>query len=389
MDVRILGGLSVRENGVSVTPAAAVPRQILALLATFAGRLVPASVLTEELWPGGAPRRARYELQAHIAGLRSLIAAALPQERGAADGRSAETVLAAEPGGYRLETGSGSHDVGQFARAAGAGYRAMEAGDLPRAALRLGEALALWRGEPYAGVAAGPRLRAEAERLEASRLSVLDQWAEAHLGLGRHAELLPELAPHTARYPLNEPLNAQFIVALLRSGRVEDALEVHRRLCALLQRDGGREPSARLRRLHDLLLAARHTPLRKIPAQPRALRPARRPAAQLPAPVAPAFSASAVSAVSAVSAASGALVPLARTAEPAQVPFRETMSTSVSTSMSPSVPESVTAAVPNAPAVPGARARTGRPPRTSGRRNAHQGWRHQAETAQRGVAGER
>ncbi|MFG2113321.1 BTAD domain-containing putative transcriptional regulator [Streptomyces sp. NPDC048718] len=385
MDVRILGGLSVRENGVSVTPAAAAPRQVLALLATFAGRLVPASVLTEELWPGGAPRRARYELQAHITGLRSLIAAALPQDRGAADGRSAETVLAAEPGGYRLDTGSGSHDVGQFSRAAGAGYRAMEAGDLPRAALRLGEALALWRGEPYAGVAAGPRLRTEAERLEASRFSVLDQWAEAHLGLGRHAELLPELALHTARYPLNEPLNAQFIVALLRSGRVEDALEAHRRLCALLQRDGGREPSARLRRLHDLLLAARHTPLRKIPTQQRALRPARRPAAQLPAPAFPAFPVSAAS--------SGALVPLARTAEPAQVPLRETMSTSVSisvsTTMSPSVPESVTAAVPNVPAVAGTRARTGRPPRTSGRRNAHQGWRHQAEAAQRGAAGER
>ncbi|MEU3073948.1 AfsR/SARP family transcriptional regulator [Streptomyces laurentii] len=275
MDVRILGGLSVRENGASVTPAAAVPRQILALLATFAGQIVPASVLMEELWPAGAPRRARHELKAYIGELRFLITAALPQGRGAGDGRTVETILAAEPGGYRLDTGRGSHDVWQFERAAGAGYRAMEAGDLTRATLRLGQALALWRGEPYAGVAAGPRLRAEAERLGASRLSVLDQWAEAHLGLGRHAELIPELALHAARHPLDEPLNAQFIVALLRSGRVEDALEVHRRLCALLRRDGGREPSARLRRLRDLLLAARHAPPRRVPAQPRALRPTR------------------------------------------------------------------------------------------------------------------
>lgn len=290
MDVRILGGLSVRENGVSITPTAAAPRQILALLAASADQIVPASVLMEELWPSGAPRRARAELRAHIHGLRSLINAALPHGHGRtdsrggsrtgvrADGRGAESVLAAEPGGYRLDTGGGSHDVWQFERAAGAGYRAMEAGDLPRAAVRLGEALALWRGEPYAGVTAGPRLRAEAERLEASRLSVLDQWAEAQLGLGRHAEMLPELALHAAQHPRNEPLNAQLMAALLRSGRVEDALEVYRRLCLALQRDCGREPSARLRRLHRALLSAREGPPHRMPPQPRGPRPARLPA---------------------------------------------------------------------------------------------------------------
>lgn len=77
MDVRILGGLSVRENGVSITPTAAAPRQLLALLTASADQVVPVTVLTEELWPSGAPRGARAELQAHIAELRSLIAAAL------------------------------------------------------------------------------------------------------------------------------------------------------------------------------------------------------------------------------------------------------------------------------------------------------------------------
>ncbi|MER7515947.1 AfsR/SARP family transcriptional regulator [Streptomyces sp. NPDC126499] len=282
MDVRILGGLSVRENGVSVTPTAAAPRQLLALLAAGADQIVPVSVLMEEVWPSGAPRGARAELHSHILGLRSLIATALPggrdggrdggrgagRDRG--DGRTAETVLAAQSGGYRLDTGGGSHDVWQFERAAGAGYRAMEAGDLPRAALRLGEALALWRGEPYAGVDAGPRLRAEIERLEASRLSVLDQWVEAQLGLGRHAEMVPELAVLVARHPVNESLHAQFMVALLRSGRTDDALDAFRRLCAALQRDGGREPSARLRRLHRTLLTVRDTARPRIPAQAQA-----------------------------------------------------------------------------------------------------------------------
>ncbi|WP_190103332.1 AfsR/SARP family transcriptional regulator, partial [Streptomyces tanashiensis] len=245
------------------TPTAAAPRQLLALLTASADQVVPVTVLTEELWPSGAPRGARAELQAHIAELRNLIAAAL---RGAApaeprpgwsDRRSADAILVSQPGGYRLDTGGGVNDVWQFERAAGAGYRAMEAGDLSRAALRLGEALALWRGEPYAGVAAGPRLRREIERLETSRLSVLDQWVEAQLGLGRHAELVSELTGLVARYRTNEPLHAHLMVALLRCGQHDEALIVYERLRVALKSESGMEPSARLRRLQRSVLAVR------------------------------------------------------------------------------------------------------------------------------------
>ncbi|ALO08529.1 Putative SARP family pathway specific regulatory protein [Streptomyces venezuelae] len=271
MDVRILGGLSVRENGVSITPTAAAPRQLLALLTASADQVVPVTVLTEELWPSGAPRGARAELQSHIAELRRLIAAALICEDNPADNRpgwsdrrTADAVLVSQPGGYRLDTGGGVHDVWQFERAAGAGYRAMEAGDLTRAALRLGEALALWRGEPYAGVAAGPRLRREIERLEASRLSVLDQWIEAQLGLGRHAELVSELSGLVARYRTNEALHAHYLVALLRCGHHDEALTAYERLRAALAGESGTEPSARLRRLHRSVLTVRNTAGRSV-----------------------------------------------------------------------------------------------------------------------------
>ncbi|MFE5796018.1 BTAD domain-containing putative transcriptional regulator [Streptomyces sp. NPDC056503] len=265
MDIHILGGLSVREGGVSITPTAAAPRQVLALLTAFAGQVVPVTVLTEELWPSGAPRGARTELAAHIAELRALIARALHEsEEDAAAGRwterrTADAVLVSLPGGYRLDTGVGVHDIGQFERAAGAGYRAMDAGDLVRASLRLGEALALWHGEPYAGVAAGPCLRREVERLESARLSVLDQWVEAQLGLGRHEEILSELPGLAARYATNEPLQAHLMVALLRCGRHEEALAVYERLRTVLHRETGMEPCARLRRLQHSVLAVRHT----------------------------------------------------------------------------------------------------------------------------------
>ncbi|MGW0121085.1 AfsR/SARP family transcriptional regulator [Streptomyces sp. NPDC003327] len=275
MDVRILGGLSVRENGVSITPTAAAPRQLLALLTANADQIVPVTVLTEELWPSGAPRGARAELQGHIAELRALITRALrdadPAEPrpGWSDRRTADAILVSVPGAYRLDSGGGANDVWQFERAAGAGYRAMEAGDLSRAALRLGEALALWRGEPYAGVAAGPRLRMEIERLETSRLSVLDQWVEAQLGLGRHAELLAELPGLVARYRTNEPLHAHLMVALLRCGRHDEALAVFDGLRAALLKESGMEPSGRLRRLQRSVLALRNTappPAARVPA---------------------------------------------------------------------------------------------------------------------------
>ncbi|MEU7293434.1 AfsR/SARP family transcriptional regulator [Streptomyces exfoliatus] len=284
MDVRILGGLSVRENGVSITPTAAAPRQLLALLTASADQVVPVTVLTEELWPSGAPRGARGELQAHIAELRALITAALlrgtePAETDSdwSDRRTADAILVSQPGGYRLDTGGGAHDVWQFERAAGAGYRAMEAGDLPRAALRLGEALALWRGEPYAGVAAGPRLRREIERLETSRLSVLDQWVEAQLGLGRHADLVSELSGLVARYRTNEPLHAHYMVALLRCGQHDEALTVFERLRVALKGESGMEPSARLHRLQRSVLTVRNTVARPVyaPRVPSQYDPAR------------------------------------------------------------------------------------------------------------------
>ncbi|MFF8604559.1 BTAD domain-containing putative transcriptional regulator [Streptomyces sp. NPDC015346] len=263
MDVRILGGLSVRENGVSITPTAAAPRQLLALLAAHADQVVPLTVLMEELWPSGAPRGARVELQSHILDLRALITTALrgagPPDPGAAwlERHTAEAVLVSLPGGYRLDTGGGSNDAWQFERAAGAGYRAMEAGDLQRAARRLQEALALWHGDPYAGVAAGPHLRTEIERLEASRLSALDQWVEAQLRLGRHFEMISDLAELVAQYRTNEPLHGQFMVALLRCGRQDEALEVYQRLRNGLKKETGMEPSARLRRLQRSILTVR------------------------------------------------------------------------------------------------------------------------------------
>ncbi|WP_406730284.1 BTAD domain-containing putative transcriptional regulator [Streptomyces sp. NBC_01794] len=256
MDIDVLGALAVRENGISVTPTAPKPRQVLALLALHADQVVPVASLTEELWGENPPRSARTTLQTYVLQLRELISTAL--KSAPADDRpcTAKDVLITSPGGYLLNSGGGSSDVREFERLAGLGYRAMDAGDFPGAARQLRDSLALWSGSAFADVQAGPQLDMEIRRLEETRLCALDQRIEADLRLGRHRELLGELTVLVSRYRTHENLHGQFMLALHRSGRRSEALHVYQRLRAALVRELGLEPSAALRRLQRSILMA-------------------------------------------------------------------------------------------------------------------------------------
>ncbi|MER7847468.1 AfsR/SARP family transcriptional regulator [Kitasatospora sp. NPDC096077] len=261
MDIELLGTLAVREQGRSITPTAPKPRQVLALLALHADQVVPISALIEELWAGTPPRSARTTLQTYVLQLRALIATALGQGDGEGAGggagrRTAKDVLVTVPGGYLLDTGNGTSDVREFDRLAGRGYRAMDAGDFPGAARLLREALSLWSGPAFADVNGGIQLDTEALRLEETRLCALDQRIEADLRIGRHRELLAELTVLASRYRTHENLHGQFMLALHRSGRRGEALDVYQRLHQTLVRELGLEPSAALRRLQRSILMA-------------------------------------------------------------------------------------------------------------------------------------
>ncbi|WP_327180576.1 AfsR/SARP family transcriptional regulator [Streptomyces sp. NBC_01334] len=268
MDIEILGALAVQENGVSITPTAPKPRQVLALLALHADRVVSVSDLIEELWGTTPPRSARTTLQTYVLQLRELIAVALDRDGHggpqAADGtcarRTAKEVLVTMPSGYLLASGGGASDVRTFERLSGMGYRAMDAGDFPGAARQLREALALWTGTAFADVQTGEQLDMEIKRLEENRLCALDQRIEADLRLGRHRELLAELTVLVNRYRTHESLHGQFMLALYRSGRRGEALEVYQRLRATLVRDLGLEPSAGLQRMQRSILTASPEP---------------------------------------------------------------------------------------------------------------------------------
>jgi DNA-binding SARP family transcriptional activator len=250
MEIKVLGPLEARENGVSITPTAGKPRQLLALLAVQAGHVVTVPTLIEELWGMAPPRSALTTLQTYVLQVRRKIDAALLRD----GSNGAKDVLVTRYGGYMLEVPGENIDIRSYERLAVAGQRALEMGRLDSASSLLSAALAVWRGPFLVDVQTGVRLSMEFTRLQESRLGALESRINADLRLGRHQELLSELAMLTAQYPMHENICGQYMIALYRSGRQWRALEAYQTLRGTLTEDLGVEPSMRLRRLHSAIL---------------------------------------------------------------------------------------------------------------------------------------
>ncbi|MER5732991.1 AfsR/SARP family transcriptional regulator [Streptomyces sp. NPDC002138] len=268
MKFRVLGPLSAEVNGGSIVPTARKPRQILTLLALYPGRVMPVPTLMEEIWGTDLPQSALTTLQTYILQLRRRLGTAMgPGGPGAAGGEAgggpggldgagggAKDILATRHGGYLLQIPPECVDVFEYENLVAGGHAAFEAGDDESAAAQLRKALALWEGPALVDVRVGPILEIEVMRLEESRLVTMERRIDVDLRLGRHGELLAELAEMIARHPQHEGLHSQAMVALYRSGRQARALDVYRRLRTRLIEDLGVEPSPQLQRLHQAML---------------------------------------------------------------------------------------------------------------------------------------
>ncbi|MEV4538581.1 AfsR/SARP family transcriptional regulator [Asanoa sp. NPDC049518] len=228
------------------------PRKVLALLLLHANLVVPVETLIAELWGDDPPASAQTTLQTYILKIRRMLVTALA----VCPNHLASEILVTASGGYRLNVGPGELDLHEYERLAAAGRAALDQGDDVEGARLLGEALDLWKGSALVDVRLGPVLQAEVQRLEEGRLSLWRQRIEADLRAGRHQAVLGDLGWLAARHPLNEDLQAQYMVALYRAGRRTDALEAFHRLRGTLQDDLGLEPSQRVQRLQHAILTA-------------------------------------------------------------------------------------------------------------------------------------
>ena len=116
------------------------------------------------------------------------------------------------------------------------------------------DALALWRGPALADLEHEPFAQIAIERLEEIRLAALEQRVDAELALGRHRELVGELDELAAQHPFHEPFALRLMLALYRSGRQADALDVYRRTRERLVDGFGIEPGRELRELERAIL---------------------------------------------------------------------------------------------------------------------------------------
>jgi DNA-binding SARP family transcriptional activator len=244
VEVLLLGVVEVRVGDVPLPITAAQQRVVLAALALAGGQPVTGDALCEHLWPEAVPATARTSLHNTIRRLRTALADA-----------GAGPVLETGPAGYQLALGPDDVDAARAERLVEAA-RSHAAADEPAGALAAYDAaLALWRGEPLADLAASGWLTPVAEQLGDLRVAATEEWADLARGSGRAEESVERLRPLVEAHPLRESLRARLMLALHDAGRNAEALEEYARARELLVRELGTEPGAVLREAHARVLA--------------------------------------------------------------------------------------------------------------------------------------
>jgi DNA-binding SARP family transcriptional activator len=258
LDFRLLGPLEVFDGARAVVIGGGKRRSLLALLLLHGNEVVSADRLIDALWGERPPPTAAKGLQVYVSQLRKEL-----QNGADRDG----DVLVTRANGYLLVLGPDDVDVQRFERSVNAGERALAAGEPDRAAQRLRQGLALWRGPPLADFTYEAFAQQEIARLDELRLVALEQRIDADLALGRHAQVVGELEALVREHPMRERIRGQLMLALYRCGRQAEALEAHRDGRRHMSDELGLEPAPELRELEAKILA--HSPELAAPAAPR------------------------------------------------------------------------------------------------------------------------
>ncbi|MDP4504033.1 AfsR/SARP family transcriptional regulator [Nonomuraea turcica] len=270
LEIRCLGPWEVEADGVPVKIAGQRRIGVLARLALAAGQPVPTDRLLADVWESSSAAK---QLHIVVSKLRETFAP-----------HGGAKIIQTVPGGYLLAVEHDHVDAHAFTRLSRRARTSHAEGAMATADALFRGALGLWRGPALADVDT-PWARVEADRLEAERMSVLEDHAELRLAAGDHRAVAGELAVHVRAHPVRERPAAQLMLALYRDARAAEALEVYQRLRRVMVEELGIEPGAELRRLHQAVLVkdpvldlapaqqatlARHVAPAELPADTRA-----------------------------------------------------------------------------------------------------------------------
>ena len=246
LEYRVLGSVTVTVDGEPVPLGGARQRRLVAILLVHRNSVVSADHLAEIVFAGEPTPAARTTLRSYVSRLRKAV-----DGDDAANGRS--HVVTRSPG-YMLTAPDDLVDTGRFEALVEDGRARLAKDDPVAAATAFRDALALWRGEPYAEFADEDWARPEAQRLAELRLLAHEQLIDAELAAGRPAEVIPALEGLVAEHPLRDGFHERLMLALYRSGRHVDALRAFQDYRRVLSDELGLDPSPALVELERRIL---------------------------------------------------------------------------------------------------------------------------------------
>jgi DNA-binding SARP family transcriptional activator len=240
LDVRLLGPLEVRVDGVPV----AIPRgntaTVLAILLDEASSVVPLESIVRAVYGMDIPQDPETQVQNTIGVLRRKLGAARDR---------VETVGRA----YRIHIDATELDTSRCKTKEDRARALRAEGRLDEAAAALREALGEWRGPALANLS-GTTVDSIRRRYDEHRLALLERRIDLDLELGRAAEVVDELRQVVAVHGTRQRFTALLMRALHASGRSAEALEAFAALKERLADEFGADPDQVLRDLHTAIL---------------------------------------------------------------------------------------------------------------------------------------
>ncbi|MEV0701969.1 BTAD domain-containing putative transcriptional regulator [Saccharopolyspora sp. NPDC050389] len=217
---------------------------VLMLLLANNGRFVQVGELIDGLWGDRAPVTGEAVIRTYISRLRRMLS-----------GHGLGSAIRSQAGGYLLDPSLFVLDSTEFADLVESARREHTAGNASAAADHLAAALDLWTGTALAGVP-GEAAERERSRLERLKLTATQELLRIRLELGEHAEVVAEVPLLIEQNRLEEPLYEIYLLALYRSGRRAEALEIYRTVYDLLSEEMGVGPGPLLQAIHEKILRA-------------------------------------------------------------------------------------------------------------------------------------
>jgi len=237
--VCLLGPLEFADGS---SPTSSMVCQTLALLAAQPGKIWTASALIDELW---AERklinRPKQSVETYIHLLRRDWGHWLHIEH--------------RQGGYCLVADPAAVDAHRFVALAEQARHEADEGHLLRATDTLRAAFSLWRGPVFCGVEPTPWLTRWATGIEDRRRTARQLGFDIALKLGHHRDVLDDLREELRADWSREDIAETLMVALYRSQRRAEALNIYRTVREALAEEHGLDPCPRLQRLQQQILS--------------------------------------------------------------------------------------------------------------------------------------